>query len=534
MIQYIYFVKCPNCEDEPFDFFDEAKNYAMGCLGNQPIITQTEVNRNDFGECVDSTDCGTIWSWEDVATVDNEPAITTFKKSDLGEYDPDQDDEFALLDNSLDVLDQVPDNFRKPIPADMSIKDLVEEMEKNEDEVECTWCEELFDKSECRYEVDLGWLCSSCEAAIKSRGETLTFRENNYWDFLDECVEEPVKESVRDPFDHHDPEYDELIAADELARMTDTAVDDKYDHDFLDPLLSTRESLTNNKTWTCFFDDEEVGSVEAATEDEAIEKMQKEYPEFNYGDHDGCFGVELKEAVSNFTIEDVEDFINHAKESFPGSEAHFDGDANKIILTLNNTTRPYTRPDKTDVLDVAIKDVENFLSSVENQFPGLEAYFNGDKNEIVINLPVEIFNESKLLSEGYDPDKEIDLEYNGVETTVFSDGSPSADEVDVTLDGTYSVPASEIASLIWDRFITDEDVEEVSGGLDALYEDHKLWEDFLDKNFDKLLAKYYDQILEFYAESAAREIADNYSWSDYRDDEAGRAADYWYDYYGDR
>ena len=50
MIEYIYFVKCPNCEDEPFDFFDAAKEFACGCLSQKPIITQVEVNRNDFGE----------------------------------------------------------------------------------------------------------------------------------------------------------------------------------------------------------------------------------------------------------------------------------------------------------------------------------------------------------------------------------------------------------------------------------------------------------------------------------------------------
>jgi rubrerythrin len=54
--------------------------------------------------------------------------------------------------------------------------------------VKCTWCEELYDKGECRYEVDLGWLCDRCEAAIKSRGETLTFKEGSYWDFLDEDI----------------------------------------------------------------------------------------------------------------------------------------------------------------------------------------------------------------------------------------------------------------------------------------------------------------------------------------------------------
>lgn len=446
MVQYIYFVKCPNCEDEHFDFFDEAKEFALGCLGNKPIITQTEVCRNDFGECTDFSDLGTIWSWEDEANVtDEEPAVNVFTKGDFADYNPDTDPEFDSLDNSLD---DIPDNFcmpasliedtrvltetdmldanwainncsplvkqmiaddmicgisaekvidrrirfaqktgrcpfcggtlddmicdmcknsfrqngcnglntklidallirsiekadpkfknlsindkveyifnayfgnpnesgkntekrvdrennrnkilggsgydesanrvraakqkikqeilladkreteindalakvkpedyikedvyasaksdiqafgnipvavdeskasvsRKPIPEGMTIEQLVEAMEENEDTVECvccqelypkedckhdekhgwicpdcqdrvvecTWCEELYDRSQCRYEVDLGWLCDRCEAAIKSRGETLTFREGSYWDYLDEDAE---------------------------------------------------------------------------------------------------------------------------------------------------------------------------------------------------------------------------------------------------------------------------------------------------------------------------------------------------------
>jgi hypothetical protein len=44
-------------------------------------------------------------------------------------------------------------------------------------------------------------------------------------------------------------------------------------------------------TWICNFNGKEVGTVEASTEDEALEKMQQEYPEYNYGEYDGCFEV---------------------------------------------------------------------------------------------------------------------------------------------------------------------------------------------------------------------------------------------------
>lgn len=266
MIQYIYFVKCPNCEDEHFDFFDEAKAFALGCLSQKPIITQIEVCRNDFGECTDSSDLGIIWSWEDECKEcdsDAEQAEShILTKADL-ENVPAHDPEFDELDNSVavedddfravneltedvdrrlafkgtaeidefaklckeigiinmkdidrfmketgatasNILDKLreyrdelgPDfkikESRKPVPEGMTIEQLVEEMEENEDMVECTWCNDLFDKSECRKEVDLGYLCSRCEAAIKSRGEKLTFVENDYWDFLDEEVELPV------------------------------------------------------------------------------------------------------------------------------------------------------------------------------------------------------------------------------------------------------------------------------------------------------------------------------------------------------
>ena len=49
--------------------------------------------------------------------------------------------------------------------------------------VRCGFCDEIYTKSECKYERNLGWLCPSCEAAIYSRGEKLTFVDPD--EFLD-------------------------------------------------------------------------------------------------------------------------------------------------------------------------------------------------------------------------------------------------------------------------------------------------------------------------------------------------------------
>ena len=82
MIEYIYIVKCPECDDEQFGFFDEAKDYAMSCLTKKPVITQTEINRNDFGECTDHCDLGTVWSWEDMMEgTEPEDTQTLFRMS---------------------------------------------------------------------------------------------------------------------------------------------------------------------------------------------------------------------------------------------------------------------------------------------------------------------------------------------------------------------------------------------------------------------------------------------------------------------
>lgn len=45
------------------------------------------------------------------------------------------------------------------------------------DEITCEWCAQPCAKEDCRHEDQLGWICSRCEDAIKSRGEKLTFTE---------------------------------------------------------------------------------------------------------------------------------------------------------------------------------------------------------------------------------------------------------------------------------------------------------------------------------------------------------------------
>lgn len=357
MIEYIYFVKCPNCEDEHFDFFDEAKAFALGCLSQKPIITQIEVCRNDFGECTDSSDLGTIWTWEDECKecgpdVEQEKAgshiLTKAGLEKVSERDPEfddldnsvevedditkiTDDEFALLNESWgfalkgedqeefmrlcseiglktvddvryfaqkmgasgkDLLDKLreyraelgPDfkikESRKPVPEGMTIEQLVEEMEENEDEVECTWCNDLFPKDQCRKEVDLGYLCPRCEAAIKSRGEKLTFIENDYWDFLDEEVEKSVGEDISEDsqdipadYDFFNEDFDEPVDEEEVEES----------------IFADAESV------------EEVAEILIKEEEKAIDQYEEA-------------ADKIEELTSEEVLEETKEILDHIKE----------------------------------------------------------------------------------------------------------------------------------------------------------------------------------------------------------------------------
>lgn len=689
MIQYIYFVKCPNCEDEPFDFFDEAKEFALGCLSNKPVITQIEINRNDFGECTDSADLGTVWSWEDmmadtekettdrpslltrdflkatgtdndqefdtldnsvdVATEDDDffvinaeedfvkedfnehtfqkthsySDIDTISKSDLydrlvvkneiveinvGEtdgytaifsdgsiysdsdlelkFDPetslfsvyewynsndgdrtdgdyefattsfdelwcelepfisgrtieepkkaisenaardggfrtkgyrtalacyDSDDfdinvELGLLDeDDYEVKDQVyllkpgqtvadlvvylshkcgftnvyvygetvatrqemqtatkfdtvpgahdyrhygtienriveqhTSSARKPIPEGMTIEQLVEEMEENEDIVECKWCEELYDKIDCRYEVDMGWLCEQCIDAIKSRGEQLHF------------IDEPLVEAIAD--DTVELQYDELTV-----RLDG----EQRDADDIDEIEYT---------------DAYVYSVDR---DEVIKAIWDFVDEEDTQDVPGGLDV----LVDNDKMR--EEFL----------EANF----NKLFNKYYQELLDYFEDDATEAFSKAYDDYQYDVRS---------RWFD------------EGFSTNKK------PSDRVNLEYDNLTITLQSDkyDADDWDEVEYSDSYTFSVDKEDVATAIWENFITEADVVDVPGGLEAL-EDETTWEKFLETHFDILFEKYYNKLLYYFEEAAVEAFEDEYSWDDYVADRVAERSD---------
>jgi hypothetical protein len=607
MIQYIYFVKCPNCEDEHFDFFDEAKGFALGCLSKKPIITQTEVCRNDFGECTDSSDLGTVWSWEDECKDCQEPVEepATFTKDDVAaDYDPDTDPEFADDDSDFRFINELEEgvsngvtfrnsedfaefkklcdeigiitmgdlnNFmkendatdanildklreyraelgpdfkikeaRKPVPEGMTIEQLVEEMEENEDNVECSLCNELaaktdchydedegyicpecmensvkcswcgmyFGKDECRYEVDLGWLCDRCEAAIKSRGETLTFKENNYWDFIDEKLDIDTSNCVdtsdfeiwginRDNKAVLIKRYENVDCHDRAAEQK--IYDEMHDIDGAFVFMFAKDGSPILLSWNTYilslYNGQEI-IFDDARYDEAVTKALTRKFDECFHDRDP-FDHHNPDYDEDEAADYMADLIDGAKD------AKYDD----AIDSLDESRDPFDHHD-IDYDDEASADYLSYLSDKAKD----------EKYDDAIDS----------LDEGYNPSEEVELYYDDLTITVYGDRRDvdDWDESEHSGEYTYSVRKGNVANIIWENFITEEDVADVPGGLETL-EDNYEWFKFLETHFDALFDKYYKDILKYYEEDAAEEFQDNYKPDDGPDPDA--AYDAWRD-----
>ena len=120
------------------------------------------------------------------------------------------------------------------------------------------------------------------------------------------------------------------VTADELPTPEEVDMGDaaeNKDEEKEEKADAKKESLTEGlRTWVCVFDGNEVGTVEAGSEEEAYEKMEATWPELHYGEYDGVAEVfpedsDLEEA-SDLLAEDtgvLSTTIDPAAQSIPGA-----------------------------------------------------------------------------------------------------------------------------------------------------------------------------------------------------------------------
>jgi hypothetical protein len=133
----------------------------------------------------------------------------------------------------------------------------------------------------------------------------------------------------------------------------------------------------------------------------------------------------------------------------------------------------------------------------------------------------------------------MELEYPSLTVTLYGPKRDvdDWDEFEHTGSHVFLVPKVEVASAIWENCITDEDVQDVPGGLEAL-EDDQAWEAFLETHFDVLFDKYEKQILDHFEDEATEDFRERaqeeYSMDSWSYD-TDRAYDEWHDkkYFGE-
>ena len=505
MVTYIYFVKCPDCEDEHFDFFDEAKDFAMGCLSKKPIITQTEVNRNDFGECVDHCDLGTVWSWEDMMKDTEEPKASVFSKSDLSKYNPDNDPEFAdddffAINNSDASESEIEPISTVDDAVDFLVKDEEEAIagyEKVEDAVkdfDAENKEEILDtidhikEEEEEHIEELEALVDAEEVdqdEEESLAEGFAFSLNNEKDlteFTKLCQEVGIK-TVGD-----------------LELFTRETADKPGN--ILDKLRAYRDELGDdfkitehvNEERPAIESDQELGGIDNAVVDCKAAKV------ITHSEDEKPVVCERKPVPEGMTIEQL---VETMEENEDEVECTWCNDVFPKDMCKKEVNLGYLCPRCAD----GIMSRGETLTFKENN------YWDFLDEAAQTEEPAD-----EKLSESFDPDKEVDFYYDDLTFTVNGTRRDADDWDEYERGGsyTYTRTQNDVAVDIWENFITEEDVKDVEGGL-ATLEDNDAWLKYLDTHFDALLDKYYDNLLDYYEDNAAEKLADSYSYLD--DDE---------------
>lgn len=585
MVQYIYIVKCPHCEDEHFDFFDEAKGYALGCLNKNPIITQVEVDRNDFGECTSHADLGTVWSWEDIMASNPEAFETKFSKNDLAYSE--EDEEFD-------------DTIKPFVPTvEPTIGQLVEMMEENEDMVECKCCENLFDKGDCYYDNEYGWLCYGCKKAVDSQRDPHPLDEA----FRHLAANAPeAKELILNAI-KADPEVSKCVTPDDTLSVNNTVISqhawsgyvtdgvitdfnideagniiitvsrgvDKHVDYRIEDIRPSRSFLSYkllkkikdtakelNKTMNPGVKkvrDRAVLDALASDTAAANELMQHivaisfriplEFDE-NSLDRNGDFLEEkafakltrirdefmqlpfANEAINRGMVEDrppEEDFGYNIVSSWnPVGMIRFDC----AVSALSPAAREIINLAKVSKEGLAATDNSKLIHCY--RLASALIQHNG-------NNP-EFFKTRELLTASLHEDANkgdtVELEYEQLTATVVTGSIPAtredpAEYIEGEFTGhyTYEADMDTVIQVLLDKFLVDEDFADLPGGRADL-EDDATFEKFFDEHLDDLVEKYYQQLLDHFEDDAVEEASNSEEFQDaYNDAMEAAEDDYW-------
>ena len=146
-----------------FENKDAAIDYAKQHLDKLPFVDELEVSYDANGEIEDVFNYKTIWD-HTMSDQEAEVAVADAIDTEDAYWDFKGNQEVEAEKNKYDLGDTT--WFE-------SMDNLVEEMEENEDMVECKECFDLFPKTDC-IKIDFGYVCPTCH----NNGKVFTVSDN--------------------------------------------------------------------------------------------------------------------------------------------------------------------------------------------------------------------------------------------------------------------------------------------------------------------------------------------------------------------
>ena len=195
-----------------FENKDAAIDYAKQHLDKLPFVDELEVSYDTNGEIEDVFNYKTIWD-HTMSDQEAEAAVADATDTEDAYWDFKGNQEVEAEKNKHDIGDTT--WFE-------SIDNLVEEMEENENMVECKECFDLFPKTDC-IKIDFGYVCPTCH----NNGKVFTVSDNEIFN-----VDFPEYEKMNIENDMI-PADTEKESTDEPSLITKEILDqvDPADHD---------------------------------------------------------------------------------------------------------------------------------------------------------------------------------------------------------------------------------------------------------------------------------------------------------------
>ena len=206
MNKFVYCVYCgKKPEPECFDFETDAMRFAREDTSMYDSVRVEKVEVDEEGSAVNSE---VIWTASNeivessADSTDDNPFATEFPKSDISEIKGSDDIDYDEIykkyqEDQLEADDPYSaDEFDGH--EDLHIKEAVDALEENENEVECKVCFELFPKESC-VKTDKGYVCQKCNQELHSH-------QGTNLDLIDADPFDLEYDDPRDPEDVAEPE----------------------------------------------------------------------------------------------------------------------------------------------------------------------------------------------------------------------------------------------------------------------------------------------------------------------------------------